>query len=79
MEPAMARVLALSLIAPKLTESLGKISFWTSACTSSLQEKKKKKEDSSEMPQRVPEWLQITPVMRKQEAICAGLAWHKGV
>lgn len=43
MEPAMARVLALSLIAPKLTESLGKISFWTSACTSSLQEKKKKK------------------------------------
>lgn len=43
MEPAMARVLALSLIAPKLTESLGKISFWTSACTSSLQGKKKKK------------------------------------
>lgn len=38
MEPAMARVLALSLIAPKLTESLGKISFWTSAWTSSLQE-----------------------------------------
>lgn len=37
MEPAMARVLALSLIAPKLTESLGKISFCTSAWTSSLQ------------------------------------------
>lgn len=40
MEPAMARVLALSLIAPKLTESLGKISFWTSAWTSSLQERR---------------------------------------
>lgn len=36
MEPAIARVLALSLIAPRLTESFGKISFWTSACTSSL-------------------------------------------
>lgn len=40
MEPAMARVLALSLMAPKLTESLGKISFCTSACTSSLQERR---------------------------------------
>lgn len=40
MEPAMARVLALSLIAPRLTESLGKISFWTSAWTSSLQERR---------------------------------------
>lgn len=36
MEPAIARVLALSLTAPRLTESLGKISFCTSACTSSL-------------------------------------------
>lgn len=79
MEPAMARVLALSLIAPKLTESFGKISFWTSACTSSLQGKKKKKEDSSEMPQRVPEWHQTASATRKQEALCAGLAWHKGV
>lgn len=39
MEPAMARVLALSLMAPKLTESLEKISFCTSAWTSSLQER----------------------------------------
>lgn len=36
MEPAIARVLALSLIAPRLAVSLGKISFWTSAWTSNL-------------------------------------------
>lgn len=65
MEPAMARVLALSLMAPKLTESLGKISFWTSAWTSSLQEA----EDSSEMLKMPPR--SINPsllLMGKQES-----------
>lgn len=54
MEPAMARVLALSLMAPRLTESLGKISFWTSACTSSLWERRRLLRNASGGPQGAP-------------------------
>jgi len=54
MEPAMARVLALSLMAPRLTESLGKISFCTSACTSSLREGRVLLRNASGGPQVAP-------------------------